>query len=92
MDDLNWLADLVSDCYAFGEKHNNELIMFTANEVVDAIERDFGLRFKLLPRTSAPNETRVSELNDLPANVIRLPLRPRQAKGQQRLQNGTFSD
>ena len=68
MKDWNWLADLASDCYDFGEKHGEERVKFRASEIVAAIERDFGLNFELLPRRS-----NLVEISD---NVIRFPPRP----------------
>ena len=75
MEDLNWLADLASDCYDFGETHGNERVKFRANEVFEAMERDFGLKFKLLPRRSTSIEITPNGYTKISENVIRFPLR-----------------
>lgn len=79
MKDLNWLADLVSDCHDFGEKHGNQSLTLSAHEVVAALERDFGLKFKLLPKATSPQEIWPGGLDDLPTNVVRMPFRPRKS-------------
>jgi hypothetical protein len=77
MEDLNWLADLVCDCYHFGERHSDENVKFRAKEIVAAIERDFGLKFNLLPRRTASIEATPKGYARVSDNVIRFPLRPR---------------
>jgi hypothetical protein len=77
MDDLNWLADLASDCHNFGEKHGDGLVKFRAKEIIVAIERDFGLKFKLLPPPSASTKVTSNGWEEISENVIRFPLRPR---------------
>lgn len=77
MEDLNWLADLVSDCYDFGEKHGDENVKLRAKEIVAAIERDFGLKFQLLPPRSISIAVTPNGYAKISENVIRFPLRPR---------------
>ena len=77
MDNLNWLAELASDCHDFGEKHGDELVKMRSNEIIAAIERDFGLKFKLLKSPSALTKVTSSGYEELSMNVIRFPSRPR---------------
>jgi len=92
MEELHWLADLVSDCHAFGEKHDNELVIFSALGVINAMERDFGLKFMLLSRASAPNGTWVTKLDVLPPNAIRLPYQPHRIVPRTRSQSSIGTD
>ena len=77
MEDLKWLADLASDCYDFGERHGEERLKIRSNEIIAAIERDFGLKFKLLKSPSALTKVTSSGYEELSMNVIRFPSRPR---------------
>lgn len=77
MEDLKWLADLASDCYDFGERHGDERLKIRSNEIIAAIERDFGLKFKLLESPSALTKVTSSGYEELSMNVIRFPSRPR---------------
>jgi hypothetical protein len=76
MEDLNWLANLASDCYKFGEKHNDERVKLRSNELIAAIERDFGLKFELLPSPSDSSRGTSSGHEEESSNVIRFPSRP----------------
>lgn len=75
MEELNWLADLASDCVAFGEEHGLEHIEEGAQALIDALERDFGLRFSMLPRVGRNNGTFANENLLLGSNVLLFPIR-----------------
>ena len=77
MDNLNWLAELASDCHDFGEKHGDELVKMRSNEIIAAIERDFGLKFKLLPSPTALTIDTIHGSEEGLMNVINFPRRPR---------------
>lgn len=81
MEDLDWLADLASDCVAFGEKHGLAHIEDGAQALIDALERDFELRFSILPRVAHDTLTFVGENRLLGSNVLPFPIRNHSKSG-----------
>jgi hypothetical protein len=75
MEDLNWLANLACDCYEFGEKHGDERVKHRSNELIAAIERDFGLKFKLLLSPSDSTRGTSNGHEEKCSNIIRFPSR-----------------
>ena len=69
MKDLSWLTDLVSECVDFGETNGLGDFVEDAYAVIDALEKDLGIRLQLCPKfapkTGTYSMTDVDEMSNI---------------------------
>ena len=76
MEDLNWLADLANDCCAFAKKHSLPHVTQSALEILREIERDYGVKIMVLPRSLSRIVAVAAAVDDRSSNVVMFPVRP----------------
>jgi hypothetical protein len=77
MDNLDWLAELASDCLAYGEEHGLPNFVAGAHALVDALESDLGKRAVLATKPELVERPRPIFNEPSASNIVQFrPRRP----------------